>query len=829
MRSERIVVLSLFFLSGVCGLVYEVVWARQLTRVLGVSVYATATVLAAYMAGLALGSFAFGRRIDRARNPVRVYALLELAIAVCGLSIPFALDAARALFASVGDAFGERFALLSAFRSGIALCVLLVPTFLMGGTVPAIARYLVERRESVGWNVALLYALNTLGGAVGVVVTGFVLIPHLGLSATTGLAVAGNLLVGAVLLAARIGEDAVPRAPAPDAVAPAAPARRVLLLVGAVFALSGFAALAYEVVWTRVLVVHVHNSSYAFSTMLAVFLAGLVLGDALMIRLYDRVTRPLWWLGGVQVAVGISVVAAAALYAPLGKIGAFVSGAAGLDSWGTSVSRMFLQAAAVMLPFTLLLGTTFPLVARIVCGDVATVGRTLANVYAANTCGAIAGALASAFVLIPLFGLRGSLLFLSALNVLLGAACWLADEPRTRARAALCAVVLGALALPHAAIPPALFSDPFDDAQRRLIYYREGATDTTGIWEARSSGHRVVFYGDQRGTAGTNTNSLNRTQGHLAHLLHPRPTASLQIGFGVGNTLAAASLHPEVERLDCVELSPHVRETAPYFWTNAGVLDDPKVRLVVDDGRNYLLRTRERYQVITLEPPNVYTAGVVDLYTREFYALAREALSDDGILSQWIAAVDHEDEDVRQMVRAVAEVFPEVTLWDMGPLDAFGIESPTGFLLVIASRQRLRIDPQELARRMRHEPVRADLQAIGFARPARLLSLFIAGDAGVRAWAEGAPPVTDDFTRVDHASARSVYSGFGQGFAALAGPEARAWLGRLTGVGRLVQRLREPPAPLLTEPDEELLSEVDAHRRHFDERLDRWAELASPP
>src|SRR5262245_44597075 len=164
--SERIVVLALFFLSGVCGLVYEVVWARELTRVLGVTVHATATVLAAYMAGLALGSFAFGRRIDRARNPVRIYAWLELAIGVCALAIPFAFAGARALFAEIGDRFGERFFLLSLFRSGIALCVLLVPTFLMGGTLPAIARYLVERRESVGWNVALRYALNTRGRGV---------------------------------------------------------------------------------------------------------------------------------------------------------------------------------------------------------------------------------------------------------------------------------------------------------------------------------------------------------------------------------------------------------------------------------------------------------------------------------------------------------------------------------------------------------------------------------------------------------------------------------------------------------------------------------------
>ncbi|HEX5066209.1 MAG TPA: fused MFS/spermidine synthase, partial [Myxococcota bacterium] len=793
---QRIAVLALFFLSGVCGLVYEVVWARELTRVLGVTVHATATVLAAYMAGLALGSFAFGRRIDRARNPVRVYAWLELAIGICGLSIPFAFALARALFASVGDAFGERFVLLSAFRSGIALCVLLVPTFLMGGTVPAIARYLVERRESVGWNVGLLYALNTLGGAAGVVATGFVLVPYLGLGATTALAAAGNFAIAAVLLLARVGEGESARTAQPSEPAPAAFARNARL-AGVVFAASGFAALAYEVVWTRVLVVHVHNSSYAFSTMLAVFLAGLVLGDLLMLRFVDRLARPLGWLGGVQVALGISVVVAAAVYAPLGALGRIATGAAGLDSWRASVAEMFFQAALVMLPFTALLGTTFALVARVVCGDVRTAGRALANVYAANTCGAIVGALASAFVLIPWLGLRGTLLFLSALNVLLGAACWLTEARRPELRLALAAVVLAALVLPHLAIPQHLFQGAFGDASRKLIFYREGASDTTGIWEAVPSGHRVVFYGDQRGTAGTNTNSLNRTQGHLAHLLHPRPTASLQIGFGVGNTLGAASLHPEVQRLDCVELSPHVRETAPFFWTNGGVLDDPKVRLVVEDGRNYLLRTRERYQVITLEPPNVYTAGVVDLYTREFYALASAALTDDGLLSQWIAAVDHEDEDVRSMVRAVAEVFPEVTVWDMGPLDEFGIDAPTGFLLVIAAKQPLRIDPRELARRMDAEPVRADLQKIGFARPARLLSLFVAGNAGVRAWTEGATPVTDDFTRVDYASARSVYSGFGRGFAALGGAQARAWLGRLAGVGRLEQRLRQPIEPLL--------------------------------
>lgn len=820
MRGERLIVLVLFFVSGVCALVYEVVWARQLSLILGVTVYATATVLAAYMAGLALGSLAFARRIDRAHNPVRTYALLEAGIGLCGLLVPLAFDAVRSLFASVGEAFGERFLLLSLFRSLVALAVLLAPTFLMGGTLPAIARYLVERRETVGWNVGLLYALNTLGGAVGVVVTGFVLIPGLGLSATTRLAVAGNLGIAVVLLLSRIG-DVGPRAGTEPAAAPTdAPATRAAWIAGTVFALSGFAALAYEVIWTRVLVVHVHNSTYAFSTMLAVFLAGLVLGDALMVRFYDRVARPLLWLGGVQVAVGLSVVAAALAYAPLRSLSAEILGLSRIDSWGASVSVMFVRAALVMLPFTVLLGMTFPLVARIVCRNVAEAGRDLGNVYAANTCGAILGSLAAAFVLIPLLGMRGALLALSGLNVLLGASCWMSDVRGGPARAAGAGVALGCLVLPHVFFPRTLFFDAFG---KGLIYYREGVADTTGILESPTTGHRIVFYGDQRGTAGTMTNSLNRAQGHLAHLLHPHPRRSLQIGFGVGNTLAAASLQPEVERLDCVELSPHVRETAPYFWTNEGVLDDPKVRLIIEDGRNYLLRTRERYDVITLEPPNVYTAGVVNLYTREFYQLAYDALREDGILSQWIAAIDHSDDDLRRMVRAVTDVFPEVTLWNMGPLDEFGLDAPTGFLLVVASRGALRIDPEQLGRRMHHPALRADLVRIGLGRPADLLARFIAGDAGLRRWTASVPPVTDDRTVVDDSSARSVHSGFGMGFTALRGPEREAWLQRLNGVGRLVQQLREPVAPHLDGRGDhaELLAEIAVLRRHFDARVGR--------
>src|SRR5262249_28064352 len=262
-------------------------------------------------------------------------------------------------------------------------------------------------------------------------------------------------------------------------------------------------------------------------------------------------------------------------------------------------------------------------------------------------------------------GLRGTLLVLSALNIALGALCWLASTHGAR-RVALGAVALACLALPRPLIPRPIFFDALQLGPLHLVYYSEGITDTPGVWESSLDGSRIVTYGDMRGTAGTGSNWRNRLQAHLAHLLHPAPARSLQIGFGVGNTLAAAALHPEVRQLDCVELSPQVRQTAAYFWTNDGVLQKPQGRLLVDDGRSCLPRTRERYDVITLEPPDIYTAGVVNLYTEEFYRLARRALTDDGLVCQWIPVGEMGDEEARMLVRAFQDVFPETTLWEQG-------------------------------------------------------------------------------------------------------------------------------------------------------------------
>ncbi len=781
--SERALVLAAFALSGACGLVYEVVWTRELSLTFGITVFATATVLAAYMGGLGLGSWLVGRWIDRSPRPLQVYALLEIAIGAYALAVTPLLHALEPLWAALANATEGHFVLFNATRALLALAVLLVPTTLMGGTVPAVARHLVTRTESVGFGVGVLYALNTLGAVVGCLAAGFVTIAALGMTGSVRLAAALNVAIGVVMLV--VARRATPHAAASPSPATERPPRAAdVRLATAVFAASGFAALAAEVVWTRVLVLHTQNSTYGFTVMLAVFLAGIAVGDALLVRVYDRIARPLLWLGVVQALLALAVAVGGLAYREIHHVGSMY-----VQSFAKSVVVMLARAAVVVGPMALLLGTTFPLVARIATRNAAGLGRDVGSVYAANTLGGVAGSLVGGFVLVPLVGLRGTLLVLAALNALLGAVCF-AAAARGAHRALLIGGALACGAASFVALDPTIFFRALETDTHKLIQYYEGATDTTGVLESKLNGERTVTYGDLRGTAGTRTDPLNRAQAHVAHLLHPAPRQSLQICFGVGNTLAAAALHPEVEQLDCVELSPNVRKTAPYFWTNAGVLDHPKVRLITDDGRNYLLRTRERYDVITLEPPDIFTAGVVNLYTEEFYRLAAARLADDGVLCQWIPALEMNETELRMLVRAFMAVFPETTLW----LES--VQLPEAPLLLVGTKRPLALDVRALAARIADPAVHADLVRIGMGDVQGFLRFYVTGPATLRAWVGDAPSVTDDRTRVDFTTPRSALSGFGFGIMFLTDASHQRLRDRLVELRSLYDRLREPfPLP----------------------------------
>src|SRR5438034_868223 len=522
---------------------------RLLTLTLSVTVYAVTTVLAAFMAGLALGAAWGGRVADRVHRPLAAYALVELGLAATGAATPAVLFRLPPVYVWLHDRLGGSALAFGAARFGLAAGVLLAPCTLMGATLPLIARAAIARADRVGRGAGALYAANTLGAVLGCVGAGFVLVPRLGLAATSAVAAAVNLAVGLVALAlgttaARTGAGAV-----------AAPATAHARLVMLAFGLSGFTALGYEVLWTRALVHYTHNSTYAYSAMLAVFLLGLALGSAALGAVTDRLRRPLLALGAVEILIGSSVVGGLALYARYDRlVPAAAAAMGGLGSWPRVVALVFGEAGAALLPTTLLLGATFPLVARLVVGGLDGLGTRLGAAYVWNTVGSILGAVVAGFGLLPALGMRGAFLTLVVGNLVVGTFLALAEGPRAGAVPAALAAAAGALAL--ALVPPGLFADGFARRFGPLLFYREEAADTVMVTRD-GRGERMLRFGDGRGTAGTMTVRDDRMYAHIPLLLHPAARRVLNICFGVGNSLAAVAAHP-IERV--------TRSSSPPAW-----------------------------------------------------------------------------------------------------------------------------------------------------------------------------------------------------------------------------------------------------------------------
>jgi len=779
--------LALFFSSGAAGLIYEIVWMRLLSLTLSVTVYAVTTVLCAFMGGLALGAAIAGRTAQRVRRPLFVYGLVETTLALVALVTPLVLFNLGPPYAWLFKTLGGSGAAFGAARFVLAFAVLLVPSTLMGTTLPLLSRAVIDRREMVGRGAGALYAVNTLGAVAGCVIAGFVLIPSIGLQATNAIAASVSLCVG--LAAMAMGRGMVLTTDQTEAAARArrAPAALDVRLTYVAIAVSGFTALGYQVLWTRALEQFTHNSTYAYSAILATFLLGIAVGSAVAAPLADRLRRPLLGLAMVEIGISVSVVAALLLYANLDRLTPAAAVAmGGLASWGRVVTLIFAQAGSILLVTTFLFGMTFPLVAKIVVESLDSVGERIATAYTANTAGSILGAVLVGFAILPALGMLGAFLALALLNIVVGTVlAWRAAPGRFRV-----VTVTGALAfvaLTGVLTPPRLFERSFTRRFGPLLFYREEVTDTVMVTDDKTKG-RMIRYGDGRGTAGTGTMPEDRMYAQIPLILHPKPLRILNICFGVGNSLSSVTTHP-VERIDSVELSPGVVDAAPFFAsTNRNVLADPRIHMTIADGRNFLLTSPDKYDVIRLDPPELHTAGVVNLYTREFYELARDHLNPDGIFSIWVNIVMTPEADLRLLVRTLATVFPHVSIW----------HGPYRYSWVInGSMQPLGPDLARITEKFKIPAVRADLESIGVHDPFEFLAHFVLADDEVGEFAGPGPLVTDDHTRLDFSVPRSLDSSYG-----FANANTNSWLGDLidpaskkdAGVRRFFERVLQMAA-----------------------------------
>lgn len=730
-------VLVCFVLSGFAALLYQTVWTREFAFVFGTSELAVATVLAAYMGGLAAGSAIAGRFAHRVRRPVLVYGLLELGIALSALAVPVAVKLSTALYVSLyggletppasGGVSQALFYLASSFA------ILFVPTGLMGATLPMLARHAIREEREIGARIGLLYAANTAGAVAGTLVAAFLLLPALGQHRTVWV---GAGLNGLVFVAAALLARLAPASHA-EGMRPAAPVGRAPggWILPAIL-LSGVCSFVYEVLWTRLLGHVLGGSVYAFSTMLASFLVGITLGSAAASRLATSAPRAVRGFAVAQLGTAALSLAAFALVDHLPALAVRLGA-----GWQGSVGANAALAASVLLPATLCIGATFPFAVRILARDAADASPASARVYSWNTVGAILGALGAGFFVVPLLGYHGSIASAATLNLALAAVAACFSTPRAFGILATAAVGAAALVLSPPRMPWNLLrSSPFElqPAEGDVAYFAVGRGATVlllqragdpGTWHLRTNGLPEASIGAVGDRAGRYP--VNGWLSALPALM--RPDAKSLVVVGLGGGLVVEDVPSGFSQVDVIELEPEVvaANRALASVRRRDPLADPRVRVHVNDARGSLLLTKARFDAIVSQPSHPWTAGASHLYTREFFELARDHLTQDGVFVQWIGLSFVDEFLLRSLVATLLEVFPWVEVYRPEPNAVLFIASRTALDPAAAAAVAIARDPTLFANLGVHD-------ASDVVR-ARVLDVESA-----REFARGVAPNTDD-------------------------------------------------------------------------------------
>lgn len=763
-RINLLTVLLCFFLSGAAGLIYQVAWTKALGLVFGHTVYAIATVLAVFMGGLAAGSAWLGRWGGRQKSPVAIYGWIELLIAASGALSLLGLSGVRAVYLATYHFASGWLPILVLVRVITSALVLFVPTFLMGGTLPILTRGLTRSSAELGTRLSRLYWINTAGAVAGALAGGFLLLPAIGLRWTVATAVALNAIAGALALLIAASVEAPAEVNEGSEASAAAAHTPIYLII--TFALVGATAMAYEIAWSRLLATTLGSSTYAFTIMLATFLGGIVIGGFVFERWARRgretsvgsfaTTQTLTGLGGLAFLIIFQWLPAL----PLALIRATHM------TFGGLVLAQFLTCGLAMLPAAIIFGFNFPLVTLLISGkaegpaQAALVGRACAS----NTLGAILGALAAGFWLLPWLGSFRLVAMTVTANLAVAFFLQMKRAPRRRievlGNASLAGVVFvvgcfGLLYDPQMAnfnavnhpeqFPPQL-------RLRELVHQSELLFVEDGL----NASIEVIRGGSQlslRTNGKTDGSTLDRTTqlmlGHLGTAFHPRPKKVLIIGFGTGMTVSAVARYPDVEQIDCIEIEPAVMHAYPHLAVlNRGVLGDRRVHVILDDARNFLFATQNRYDLIISEPSNPWVAGVATLFTQEFYRQVRARLQPGGMFVQWVQAYTIFPQDLKMIFGTLTPEFPRVSLWAGGPADYILLaQSEAGLLTLDRLRQSLQVPA-----------VREDFQQLGIYSPEGLIAYHRLDDADLRALLKDALRNTDDHTRLEYRAPQALLS-----------------------------------------------------------------------
>ena len=749
--------LLLFVASGCAALIYEVVWFQLLQFVIGSSAVSIAVLLGTFMGGMCLGSLALPRFVATTRHPLRVYAVLEIGIGLAAVAILFAMPIVGKLYTALAG-HGTLSILL---RAGVCVACLLPPTVMMGATLPAIARWIENTPRGVAW-LGFFYGGNTAGAVAGCLLAGFWLLRVHDTHVATYVAVALNFAVAALALAlarfaphhpkpvaaevTRLAEGDEHAAPAP------ASSRRPLreAPVLATIALSGFCALGAEVIWTRILSLLLGATVYTFSLILAVFLAGLGLGSSVGSALARDLARPRLALGACQILLVAAIAWAAHTMAN------------SLPYWPVSpdlASRPWdkfqldlVRCAWAMLPAALLWGASFPLALADLRTGGADPGRLVGRTYAANTLGAIAGAVVTGMAFIPWLGTQHTQQLLAGLALLAAVSAF---APRRRAALGWLGLATVAAALLAAGVPripwklvaygrQILTTDFGSD----LAYFGEGMSSTVAVSAAKDGVRYFHVSGKTEASSQWQDMRLQRMLGHLPALLHPQPRSVLIVGCGAGVTAGSFVNYPSIQRIvicDIERLIPRVVATH-FREENHDVLRDPRVEVIHDDARHYIATTKEKFDIITSDPIHPWVKGSAVLYSVEYFELVKQRLNPGGFVTQWVPFYESDRSVVQSEIATFFTVFPHGTIWGNDEegrgYDTVLLGQHTPLHINVGAVQA-RLDAPEFAR------VQRSLAGPSLGSAVSLFSTYAGHAAGLKPWLADAVINRDRSLRLD--------------------------------------------------------------------------------
>ena len=747
-------IIMIYFLSGTCSLIDEVVWVRLLKLTLGNTVYATSVVVSIFMAGLALGALIMGRFSDRVKKHLKLYALLETLVTISALSLPWILKLTDRFYIWLYRSYNlERWQLLIA-QVIISAAVLLIPSMLMGSTLPLLGRFVTSLEKQVGHLVGRLYALNTLGAALGCLLAGFLLIRNFGVMGTLYIAAILNLMVAlAGWLLSRYNTENT--TPAPDKVIEKPSTSettkniklKFTLLAVALFA-SGLISIGYELLWMRSIIHLLGGFTYVFSAVLTIYLLGNVIGAAISSRLLKK-----WNIAATGFAITLCFLGICGIiYLPV-LIFWMSNVAINLEDKVTALFQMsgamslalkpLIHCFALFILPSIIMGMGFPMALQAWANHVHKVGRSTGTAYGANTLGAVAGGIVTGFILIPFFGVQTSLEVLGLIGIWIAAALCFGLNSGTVGKFIM-PVIATMLTVATLLLPTDLFSNVVSINPKfsgwKLLWIEEGATTTVSVHHSPFD-DSLQLHSSGQSIAGDNLSERGdqKLLGHLGVLLNKNTKKVLSVGFGSGETTACLSRH-KLEKIDCVEIAPEVVKVALEYFPHLNLGDklNEKVNMIFMDAKNYIHLTENEYDVIindSIHPRDF--AENASLYTREYFQSAADKLN-DGIIMSWIPTYDMPASVFISIIGTMMDVFPHVTLWHP-------VMHSAPLVLVVGSMKPQKFSPDYIDRQLLQNDVKTSLAGISIKDSIDVLSCYV-GDQNDLNHAIGKFNINSDYT-----------------------------------------------------------------------------------